>query len=224
MSDRSIAILVPAFNAGRYLPLLFEDLDHYVRREQVIVVDDGSRDDTPEVLSVSGVGFLRHDHNRGKGAALRTGFDWLKGRGDWTALVTMDADLQHRAEDLPSFLERWKEGGSDIILGKRTRLGASMPPARVFSNTITSFLVSSRCGSPIPDSQCGFRLLSREVVENVRFESDGYEAETELLVRALLMGFRAKAVPIQTVYGGEKSHMTPWFTTRRFVSVLFRDY
>ena len=224
MSDQSIAVLVPAFNAGRTLPLLLQGLDNHVSREQVLVVDDGSRDDTLAVLRRAGVPHVVHEHNTGKGAALRTGLEWLMDRPSWEALVTMDADLQHRPEDLPLFTEMWAKGGTDLLLGARARFGTGMPVTRVLSNTITSFLVSSRCGSPVLDSQCGYRMLSREVVENVRFDSDGYEAETELLVRALIKGFRVQSVAIQTVYGGEKSHMTPWLTTQRFVSVLFRDY
>jgi glycosyltransferase involved in cell wall biosynthesis len=224
VNEQSIVILVPAFNAGGSLPILLKALDQHVDRAQVVIVDDGSREETAAVLADSGVTVLRHERNRGKGAALRTGFEYLKGRRGWEGLVTMDADLQHLPEDLPRFVERWKHGGADIVLGTRTRLGKGMPVHRVLSNTVTSFLVSARCGALVRDSQCGYRLLSRRVVEHVRFDSDGYEAETEILVRALLMGFKADAVPIRTVYGNERSHMRPWQTTKRFVAVLFWDY
>ena len=224
MKDHSIGILVPAYNAGRTLPLLLEKLCEHVRRDCVLVVDDGSTDGSARLLQELRVAHIRHEQNLGKGAALRTGFGWFRASGAYDAVVTIDADLQHRPEDLPRFIECWKRGGPDLVLGSRTRRGSLMPLPRVVSNTVTSALVSARCGVAVSDSQCGYRLLSREVVERVRFDSDGYEAETEFLVRALLMGFRAQNVHIQTVYGDEKSHMTPWHTTKKFVSVLFRDY
>lgn len=224
MNDEGIVVLVPALNAGRSLPMLVSALRLHLALEQILVVDDGSSDETPEVLAAAGVMSQRHPVTRGKGAALRTGFEWWRARGGWRALVTMDADLQHRPEDLSTFVERWKRGGCDIVAGKRGRLGTGMPLTRVLSNTITSALVSARCSSPLVDTQCGYRLLSREVVEAVRFDSNGFEAETEILIRALLMGFTVESVGVRTVYGNEESHMTPWHTTKQFIDVLFRDY
>ncbi len=224
MSQHPIRILIPAYNAARSLPHLLERLEHLVQRDSVFVVDDGSTDDTSRHLEAAGISHLRHASNLGKGAALRTGFEHLLTRPDWDAVVTMDADLQHLPEDLPRLVECWEKGRADLVLGARRRTGVGMPLPRIVSNTITSFLVSARCGSWVADSQCGYRLLARSVVGKVRFDSDGYEAETELLIRALLLGFRVESVPVQTVYGSETTHMTPWATTRSFLEVLFREY
>lgn len=224
MNASEIVVVVPALNAGRFLPGLVSGLRQHLELQQILVVDDGSSDETAAVLSSLGVMSHRHPSTRGKGAALRTGFEWWRARGHWRALVTMDADLQHRPEDLPVFIERWNKGRCDMIVGSRARLRTGMPLARVLSNTITSALVSARCSAPLLDTQCGYRLLSREVVETIRFEANGFEAETEILIRALVGKFRVDSVPVQTVYGTEKSHMTPWHTTRQFIAVLFRDY
>ena len=224
MNASEIVVVVPALNAARTLPDLIGGLRKHLEPGQILVVDDGSSDETPAVLLALGVMNHRHPSTRGKGAALRTGFEWWLARGPWSAVVTLDADLQHRPEDLPVFVERWNRGGCDMIVGSRKRLGRGMPLARVVSNTLTSALVSARCSSPLFDTQCGYRLLSREVVETVRFETNGFEAETEILIRALVKKFWVDSVPVQTVYGNEKSHMTPWHTTRQFIAVLFRDY
>ena len=224
MNASEIVVVVPALNAGRTLPGLVDGLRQHLAPEQILVVDDGSSDQTPVVLSRLGVMSHRHPSTRGKGAALRTGFEWWSARGPWRALVTMDADLQHRPEDLPVFVERWNRGGCDMIVGSRQRLRSTMPLTRVLSNTVTSALVSARCSSPLLDTQCGYRLLSREVVETIRFEANGFEAETEILIRVLVKKFRVASVPVQTVYGNETSHMTPWHTTQQFIAVLFRDY
>lgn len=224
MNASEIVVVVPALNAGRSLSPLVRGLRQHLGAGQILVVDDGSSDETPEVLAGAGVMSDRHGVTRGKGAALRTGFEWWKKRSGWQALVTLDADLQHRPEDLPAFIGRWHKGGCDIVVGRRERLGAGMPLTRVLSNTITSALVSARCSSPVVDTQCGYRLFSREVVEALHFDANGFEAETEILIRAMLKGFRVDSVDIGTVYGNEKSHMTPWHTTKQFIAVLFRDY
>jgi hypothetical protein len=99
-----------------------------------------------------------------------------------------------------------------------------MPLERIVSNTITSSLVSARTGVPIKDSQSGFRLIGRNVLSAINLDSDGYEAETELLIKAARKGFRITFVPIATIYGTSRSYMTHWKTTKRFLQVLFKEY
>jgi GT2 family glycosyltransferase len=161
--------------------------------------------------------------NLGKGRALQTGFqEFLK--SDSPFAVTMDADLQHRPDDLPSFVSIQAATDADVVVGKRQRLGTSMPMSRILSNTLTSQLVSMRTGVRMEDSQCGYRLIKRDVLESVGLESSGYEAETEFLIKAAKKGFRITFVPIQTVYGNEMSFMTNWKTTVGFVKVLLKEY
>jgi hypothetical protein len=136
----------------------------------------------------------------------------------------MDADGQHSPDDLVSLVEFWSGSGADIVTGRRRFHEASMPWERRLSNTITSQLVSWRTGQRIADSQCGFRVLSRVVIENVHVTSDGFEAETELLIRAASLGFRIASAPIRTIYAGERSFMTHWTTTKAFVRTLLREY
>lgn len=217
-------VLIPAFNAAATLPELIRRIEPYLPRERVLVVDDGSQDRTAAIAIAEGVRVLRHDRNFGKGRALRTGFDYVVRATSDQMVVTMDADLQHRPEELPSFFAMHQLSGFDLLIGYRARWGTSMPFPRKLSNSITSFLVSARTGVPIRDSQCGYRLIARRVLESVETTADGYEAETEFLIKAAQKGFRIGCVPISTVYADERSYMTNARTTFKFLNTLLKEY
>ncbi|MEX2116870.1 MAG: glycosyltransferase family 2 protein [Bacteroidota bacterium] len=218
------AVLIPAYNAAKTLPDVLRMISSGGWKAEVVVVDDGSTDDTGKKARELGARVIRHERNLGKGAALSTGFRSILGMAKVSAVVTVDADLQHDIRDLGKFIDARIKTGANIVLGRRKRVGSGMPLSRILSNSITSFLVTARTGVSIPDSQCGYRLIGREVLENVDVESDGYEAETELLIRAAARGFRIAWVPVNTVYRGESSHMTHWKTTSRFIRTLFKEY
>ncbi|MFH0989716.1 MAG: glycosyltransferase family 2 protein [bacterium] len=219
-----IAIVIPAYNAADTISSLLWRLSQYVDKNAMIVVDDGSRDNTAELAKKYSTTLLQHDRNKGKGAALRTAFEHCRVNKSIEAVITMDADLQHRPEELPQFFEAWRNLRTDIIIGSRRRENSSMPFHRKVSNSITSYLVSVRTRQRIPDSQSGYRLLSKRVIDSVRFESDGYEAETEILIDAASMGFTIGSVPIETIYNEARSSMTYWHTTKSFLKVLLKEY
>lgn len=221
---KTLAVLIPAFNAEYALPELSKRLHNAIGNVQIVIVDDGSRDRTYEVAASIGAVVLVHQKNRGKGAALQTGFNYLNKQSEVVFILTIDADLQHQPEDVRKFLLAQQETNADIIIGWRERIGTRMPMHRRLSNTITSMLVGMRTGIKIRDSQCGFRLIRRSVVEHVRLESTGYEAETEFLIKAARRGFKIEFVPVQTIYGREKSYMTHLTTTLNFIKVIFRKY
>jgi glycosyltransferase involved in cell wall biosynthesis len=220
----STSVLIPAYNAGTSLEELVNRLRRSAGNMQVIVVDDGSIDNTAEIARLAGATVLRHDGNRGKGAALQTGFDFLKKQMDVEFILTLDADLQHQPEDIHKFFSTQQQTGADIVIGWRKRAGTKMPVHRILSNTLTSALVSLKTGMKIKDSQCGFRLIHKGVLENIQLESLGYEAETELLIKAARLKFKIEFVPVHTVYGSEKSYMTHWATTMNFIKVILRKY
>lgn len=217
------AVLIPAFNAAKTLGNLLERIPQNIGDRCIVVVDDGSSDDTSRIAVGAGAVVIRHEHNRGKGAALRSGFKYVLASTRSDSVLTMDADLQHDPAEISKFLVAWESGGTDIILGCR-RFGSRMPIHRILSNTITSSLVSARTGVRIRDSQTGYRLIARKVLSSIEVEADGYEAETEFLIKAARRGFRISSVPIATIYGAEPSHMTHWETTKRFLQVLLREY
>ena len=220
----SCAILLPAYRAGDSLRPLLTDLTLIISPDRIAVVNDGSPDNTDQVIRDAGVHLVQHETNRGKGAALRTGIEWWLARSDWKVVVTMDADGQHAPGDISALVAVWRRSDVDIVIGKRNFADPGMPLERRLSNSITSALVSWKTGQTVEDSQCGFRLLSRRVVERVRWIADGYEAETEMLFRAASLGFRIAAAPIRTIYAGERSSMTRWTTTKAFVRTLLRNY
>ncbi len=218
------SVLIPAYNAEIFFRELTDRLHSSMGDIRIIVVDDGSIDNTAEIARSAGATVLRHDKNRGKGAALQTGFDFIKNKADIKFILTMDADLQHRPEDIQKFFDAQQQTEADIIVGWRERIGTKMPVHRIISNSLTSSLLSLKTGIKIKDSQCGFRLIRKNVIENIRLESNGYEAETELLIKAALLKYKIEFVPVSTVYGSEKSYMTHWATTINFIKVLFRKY
>jgi len=169
------------------------------------VVDDGSRDGTGRIAANVGCEVIRHPVNRGKGMALRAGFEAALAQKA-SFVITLDADGQHDPEHLPALWSTMIEGGWDIVIGARRR-GGQMPIGRRLSNMLNSLIVSGFTGQRIPDSQSGFRLIKAGVLEAVRMRSVRYELETELLLLAAAAGFRIGSVTIPTIYAGEESHI-----------------
>lgn len=219
----NVCVVIPAYNASSSIGELLTRTVRLVPYDAIVVVDDGSDDDTAEISARFNVRIERHSHNRGKGAALRTGFQFCLS-SPCNAVITMDADLQHAPESIPDFLRLFTLRQRDIIIGNRLHNMTGMPLHRRASNSVTTMLVRARTGIDIRDSQSGFRLIARRVLENISLETDGYEAETELLIKAARKGFTFDAIPIATIYTGEKSHMSHVHTTMNFIKTLFRQY
>jgi len=217
-SGPKVAALIPALDAsatlcevlGRAKPLV----------DAVVVVDDGSKDETFSVASRFCDKVIRHERNLGKGAALRSGFAWLRQRG-FDAVVTLDADGQHSPDDIPSFLSRYSGGSCDLVVGQREVSLRRMPLARVLANRFSSLLVSLACRRKIADSQCGFRLYALQWLPPDGPTSNRYEAETELLLEMCRKGARIGFVRIPTVYRAEvASHFRPFRDSIRVLGTI----
>ncbi len=214
-----ICIVIPAFNSAPSLADIIGRIRHVWSDPEVIVVDDGSTDETAAVAADSRAKVIRHRMNRGKGAALRSGIQAACVAGA-DAIIQMDADGQHEPESLPAFVQAFERGEGDIIIGARSFGHGGMPWPRRMSNTMTSRVLSRLCGVTIPDSQCGYRLIGRRVAERVQPKSNAFDFESEYLILAARSGFRIGSVPIATVYGNELSRIHGWRDTFRFIKLM----
>lgn len=217
MSPLTVAALVPAYQAAAHLGEVLLGLRALPSRPHVLVVDDGSRDATAEVARQFGADVHAFAANRGKGHALLAGFQRLR---EFDAVITLDADGQHPPAYLPAFVAA-AEAGADLVLGARA-ITPDMPPARRFANRFSSAWCSALAGQRITDSQCGYRLYRREVLQRTPVRASRYEVETEMAVRAARLGFKVAHVEIPTVYGDEVSHLSPTRDVPRIIGMMLR--
>lgn len=206
MSGR-LAAVIPAFDASPSVAeVVCGTLEHM---EQVLVVDDGSTDDTGDRAREAGAEVIRHPVNMGKGAALKTAFAHLFAQG-YDAVLTLDADGQHLPEEISKLEQGWIDGG-DLVLGGREHLFAKMSKLRQRSNGISSGLISWVAGKPINDVQTGFRIYRRELIEATGFPESRFEAESAVIVRAARQGFSIVTVPIELGFADGRctSHYRP---------------
>ncbi len=216
-----IAILIAAYNAedtiGKTITGLLES---GFKKEDIIVVDDGSSDRTGEVAKNLGVVVLRHPKNRGKGAGHKTGFDWTLKHG-YNGVITIDADGQHSVAEINRFIPAFHE--RRIVFGDRTGDLRGMPFLNMFSNRTTSLVVSLISKKRIKDSQCGYRLVGRDVLSKIRLQTNHFETESELLIKGAKSGFDIIGIPITTLYPEVKSFIRPFMDTVRFVLLAIRS-
>ena len=214
-------ILIPAYNEEKRIAAVIREVRDYC--PDVIVIDDGSPDDTDKVAAEAGATVLEHVRNQGKGAALQTGFDYARENG-YDLAITLDADGQHAPSDIPAFLQAYERTHSPVLVGNRMGNVAGMPWLRRVVNRFMSDLLSRVMGQHVPDSQCGFRLYHRSAFPEGPYDahSQRFAAESEILLRLSLQGRKIGAVTIQTIYGDEKSKINPFTDTLRFFRMLRR--
>jgi glycosyltransferase involved in cell wall biosynthesis len=211
--DRIIA-LIPAYEEG---PRVASVVEAASRHLPVVVVDDGSTDDTASVAEAAGATVIRQHPNAGKGAALRAGFRHALAEGA-AAIVTLDADGQHDPAQIPAFLDAFREHRPGLIVGQRDL--SAMPPVRRLSNVLGGAAVSVALGRRVPDNQSGYRLVGRELMRAMlSSEESGFEFEVEMIARCIALGLPLDSVPIRTIYAGEPSHIRPWRHFTEFVRV-----
>ncbi|MBC7188157.1 MAG: glycosyltransferase family 2 protein [Calditrichaeota bacterium] len=216
--ETRIAAVIPALDAAGTLPDVVDGLRTALGDIPIWVVDDGSADGTSRVARELGCFLIRHPQNRGKGAALRSGFFAVEARAD--LVLTIDADGQHEPKETPRFLQRLRECDLHIVVGDRMSRRGAMPLDRYLSNCLSSAIVSYVAGVAIPDSQCGFRLFRTEVLKGISLRTTHFETESEFLVRAAWAGFRIGTVPIASSYSSQGSHISRWSDTIRFLKLM----
>ena len=219
--DKTFLVIIPAYNAASTISELIKKILKYIDKCDVVVVNDGSRDQTSRLIQESGVMVLQHPENRGKGEALKTGFEYAL-RKNYHAVITIDADLQHNPRSIPDFIRK-SDKATGIIIGTRKRNLKNMPPARWLSNQLTSVMISVLTGQSVRDSQSGYRWISVQVLKRVKLKSKRYDLEPELLIKAGRIGFRIDEIPIDTIYTGGKSFINPLVDTGRFIKLIWRS-
>lgn len=211
--------VIPAKDAAGTVGDVVRGLRRVLPDLEVLVVDDGSGDETGARAREAGARVERHDVNRGKGAALQTGFDAAVAAGA-EAVLALDADGQHDPASAPGLLAALEH--ADVVVGTRNADRRGMPWLRKATNDVTSWWVSRLAGQRIEDSQSGYRAIRADVIRRVRPASTRFEYESEFLVAAARAGFRVGSAPIPTLYNAPGSHIHPLRDTIRFVRFVWR--
>jgi glycosyltransferase involved in cell wall biosynthesis len=215
-----MAAVIPAYNERVHIA----DVVRRTRAkiDNVLVVDDGSSDATAERARDAGAEVIVHPQNRGKGESIKTGLRyWLDRQIDF--VIILDADGQHRPEEIERFVAAAVSAAlPKLILGNRMNDIQSMPLVRRIVNGYMSRKISRVCGQKIPDTQCGFRMVHRDLIPNLLNGAERFDYETEMLIVASRKGFRIESVPISTVYSDEVSSIHPVRDTIRFFNLMRR--
>ncbi len=227
MGDSPAAGAVNRSNVAAVIPAYCEEkhVAEVVRRtlaqlDHVLVVDDGSGDRSAEEARAAGADVVVHERNLGKGEAIKTGLRYWLERG-LRHVIILDADGQHLPEEIERFLAAAPDGAG-IIVGTRMDDTRAMPLVRRFVNRWMSGQISGVCGQGVPDTQCGFRMLSGAVIPHLLAGAARFDYETEMLFIASGQGFRIASVPISTVYSDEVSSIHPVRDTIRFLKLMRR--
>lgn len=216
MSDRPVTVIavIPAYQAAATLARVVRQTAEHL---PVLVVDDGSTDETAAVAASAGAQVFRQVPNQGKGAALRRGFREALAQGA-EAVLTLDADGQHDPSRAPAFLEAWRRGGAPLIIGRRDF--SRMPPSRRIANELGTRVFSWAVGRHIEDNQSGYRLIARPLLPHLLESREaGFEFEVEMITDAIRAGLAIDWVPIPTIYEQAGSHIRPLAHVTNFLRV-----
>jgi len=220
--------IIPAYNSADTLATLLRSLTDLGMR--TLVVDDGSTDGTASLAQAHeslGISLVSHTHNRGKGAALKTGLAWADQQG-FSIAATLDSDLQHSPFDLNDLLTIFELNRLDVLIGSRVHHKDLMPRLRLLGNCFSSFVASRFCRQPIYDSQCGYRIYRLSTCRRMLAElkQPGFAQETEVLLRSAVHGLKIGFAPIQVAYPEAAlrgSHFRPVQDTVSITGLFFRE-
>ncbi len=188
--------MIPAFNEESTLPEVLERVTPMV--DEVVVVDDGSKDGTSQVALAGHAILVRHVINRGLGATLGTGFAAALARGG-EAIICLDADGQHDPEDIPRFVAAIREG-ADVVIGSRLLDPRGMPKKRQIANWVGNLVTLVLFGAWVTDSQSGYRGFRREALQKIEIRTNRMEVSSEIIAESRRHKLKLVEIPIKAIY------------------------
>lgn len=217
--QRRLVVIIPAYNEDRFIGSVVIKARRYT--DAVIVVDDGSSDETCEVAETAGARVIRHATNQGKGTSLNTGLQAAR-ELEADAVVFMDGDGQHDPAEIPLLTGPVFEQGADIVIGSRfLRRPNRAPLYRRLGQRVVTLLTNLTSGVPVTDSWSGFRALSRRAVSMIQFQESGWGIEPELQFQALAHGLKVVDVAVDMTYH-EPAKRNPVLHATRTINGILR--
>ena len=203
-----IIACIPVYNEERIISNVIHRAKKYV--DKVIVCDDGSTDNTYTIAKQAGAEIIQHQKNFGKGAAMKSLFTYAK-QIEADIIITIDGDGQFSPEDIPKFLDAMKENNSDIVIGYRFDDKTEMPSYRKIGNKLLDRVTNIAADLPVRDTQSGFRAYSKKALNLINFTTDGFGADSEILINAAKKGLKISEVKVNVIYntGGRTSTKNP---------------
>jgi glycosyltransferase involved in cell wall biosynthesis len=220
----ALVVIIPCYNAGGRVRDVAETACALV--DHVVIVDDGSMDGSAASVAGLNVELVRFPENRGKGHAMLAGFEAALARPEADCAAIIDADGQHDPAELPTLYEVFRERGGDLVIGSRNFKSRQVPWRSRLGNTLTILFTAFLLGKRLRDTQSGYRIYSRRLLERVLATLPGgrYETEMEILALVIREGLRIEAAPIQTIYeeGNPSSHFRKTQDSFRIYRTLIR--
>ena len=210
---------IPAFNEEKIIDDVIQRCKLYV--DKVVVCDDGSTDNTSDVAEKAGAIVLRHQHNQGKGNAMKTIFEYAK-KSDADVMVTIDGDGQFLPEEIPKMMEPIIKENADMVIGYRFD-GKEMPSYRKIGNKVLDKFTNLASEFPFRDTQGGFRTYSKKAINTIKITTDGFSVDSEILIDASKKGLKIVEEKVSVIYntGGSTSTKSPIsHSTEVIVSLL----
>ncbi len=207
MSQKQPKIIagMPAYNEGKYIGTMVLNTRQYV--DEVIIVDDGSTDDTSKIAILAGAEVVRHPQNKGYGAAILSIFDEARKR-DPDVLIILDADSQHNPQEIPNIIQPILNG-YDVVIGSRAKQSGKIPLYRRFGQKVISRSVNILLKNHLTDSECGFRAFSRKAIFALDLKENGMAISAETVAEATRCNLKIAEVPVSVTYGKDSSTLNP---------------
>mgnify|MGYP001592669207 CR=1 FL=1 len=221
---QKIAIIMPAYNAEKFVGDVIKNIPKTIAKKDVIVIDDGSKDDTYNIAKKTGATVLKHGKNKGYGAAQKTGYNYATKKG-YDVSIMVHSDGQHDPKQVNQFIEMINSG-FDVVTGTRFRSGSAwkqgMPLVKVIGNRGLSFLSRALTGLKVSETHNGYRAYTKKALKSVNFNgnSDKFEFDTEMLLRMKSKGLKIGEIPIRTIYNDARSNLNNYSYGVRVLKVI----